>query len=60
MSKVQATAVPRPEWAVLPRPGCRGASLSAGESVRWPPDQPHRLWTDASTMTTLTVEHRAK
>jgi quercetin dioxygenase-like cupin family protein len=110
MSKVEAVAVPRPEWAPLPRPGCRGVefkvllhqpglalamlrfgaystidehpadfpvdviclegegslsvdgeptAIHAGESVRWPPAQPHRLWTEASTMTTLMVEHHA-
>jgi quercetin dioxygenase-like cupin family protein len=109
MNGMPAVPVPRPDWAALPRPGCRGvefkvllqqptlvlallrfgphgtidehsaifpadviclegagsfsvdgepATLRAGESVRWPSNRPHRLWTDDSTMTTLMVEHR--
>jgi quercetin dioxygenase-like cupin family protein len=32
------------------------APLRAGQTVRWPKDVPHRLWTEASTMRTLMVE----
>jgi quercetin dioxygenase-like cupin family protein len=31
--------------------------LSAGQSVRWPADAMHRLWTESTGMTTLMVEH---
>ncbi len=31
--------------------------FSAGESVRWPTGAMHRLWTEATEMTTLMVEH---
>jgi quercetin dioxygenase-like cupin family protein len=31
--------------------------LREGQQVRWPRDVVHGLWTDASTMTTLMVEH---
>lgn len=30
--------------------------IREGEQARWPKDVPHRLWTEASTMTTLMVE----
>jgi quercetin dioxygenase-like cupin family protein len=33
------------------------APLTAGEQARWPRDVPHRLWTEASTMVTLMIEH---
>ena len=32
-------------------------ALAAGQSVRWPADVPHRLWTEGATMTTLMIEH---
>jgi quercetin dioxygenase-like cupin family protein len=32
--------------------------LKAGESVRWPKDQLHQLWTDGQTMITQMIEHR--
>jgi quercetin dioxygenase-like cupin family protein len=31
--------------------------ISADQSMRWPADIPHRLWTSDSTMITLMVEH---
>lgn len=33
------------------------AELSAGYSVRWPPNATRRLWTETETMTVLMVEH---
>ena len=33
------------------------APIKAGERVRWPAGQPHRLWTTDSEMITLMVEH---
>jgi quercetin dioxygenase-like cupin family protein len=105
---VVAEPMPRPEWAILPRPGCVGVDfrvllqrsdlvlaqlrfaphatidehsatfdvdvvcldgagmfsvdakprpLRAGETVRWPADRPHRLWTEGTGMVTLMVEH---
>jgi quercetin dioxygenase-like cupin family protein len=33
------------------------ALLEEGQQARWPKDVPHRLWTEASTMRTLMVEH---
>ena len=33
------------------------SELRAGESVLWPKDMLHRLWTENSTMTTLMLEH---
>jgi quercetin dioxygenase-like cupin family protein len=33
--------------------------LRAGERIRWPAGQMHRLWTDGSAMETLMVEHVA-
>jgi quercetin dioxygenase-like cupin family protein len=33
------------------------ASLREGQQARWPGNVPHRLWTEASTMTTLMIEH---
>jgi quercetin dioxygenase-like cupin family protein len=35
------------------------ARLRAGETVRWPKDVPHRLWTEGTTMTTLMFEREA-
>jgi quercetin dioxygenase-like cupin family protein len=32
------------------------AALRAGEQAQWPRDVPHRLWTEATTMTTLMIE----
>ena len=32
------------------------AEISAGETVRWPADVDHRLWTEESEMETLMVE----
>ncbi|MBA3364804.1 MAG: cupin domain-containing protein [Actinobacteria bacterium] len=32
------------------------APIRSGERVLWPKGVPHRLWTEASTMTTLMVE----
>jgi quercetin dioxygenase-like cupin family protein len=37
--------------------GRETAPLPAGHRVRWPPGEPHRLWTEDSTMLTLMVEH---
>jgi quercetin dioxygenase-like cupin family protein len=37
--------------------GGETAPMHAGERVRWPAGAPHRLWTEASAMTTLMVEH---
>ena len=37
--------------------GAETSTIAAGQRVRWTPDLPHRLWTDASTMITLMVEH---
>jgi quercetin dioxygenase-like cupin family protein len=36
--------------------GGESAPIREGETVRWPKDVPHRLWTDDSTMRTLMVE----
>ena len=33
------------------------ASLYADQRVQWPPNQPHRLWTESGSMLTLMVEH---
>jgi quercetin dioxygenase-like cupin family protein len=33
------------------------APLRAGEAIRWPSGQPHRLWTEGESMLTLMVEH---
>ncbi len=32
------------------------AEIKAGETVTWPPNVPHRLWTEDSEMVTLMVE----
>ena len=32
--------------------------LHAGELVRWPPDTPHRLWTEGTAMTTVMYEQK--
>ena len=37
--------------------GSEQAAIKAGERVRWPAGQPHRLWTTNSEMITLMVEH---
>jgi quercetin dioxygenase-like cupin family protein len=34
-------------------------AFAEGERVRWPPDLPHRLWTEGTAMVTLMVEHTA-
>ena len=39
--------------------GAEQFPFRAGESVRWPAGAMHRLWTDATEMTTLMVEHHA-
>ena len=31
-------------------------AVEAGQTIRWPKDQQHRLWTDGSEMETLMVE----
>jgi len=31
----------------------------AGDTIRWPAYTMHRLWTEASEMTTLMIEHHA-
>jgi mannose-6-phosphate isomerase-like protein (cupin superfamily) len=36
--------------------GAEAAPITAGQEVRWPEGALHRLWTEGSTMTTLTVE----
>jgi quercetin dioxygenase-like cupin family protein len=36
--------------------GGEAAPLRAGQTVRWPKDIPHRLWTEDSTLRTLMVE----
>jgi len=33
------------------------AVLKAGESVHWPANRPHALWTESVVMVTLMVEH---
>jgi quercetin dioxygenase-like cupin family protein len=33
-----------------------GHVLRAGMAINWPANAPHRLWTEATTMTTLMVE----
>jgi len=33
------------------------ASLHADQRVQWPPNQPHRLWTESGSMLTLMVEY---
>lgn len=32
--------------------------IHAGQWVRWPAGQPHRLWTENSRMVTLMIEHK--
>ena len=39
--------------------GGETAPIAAGQQIRWPNGVPHRLWTEATTMTTLMVEHSA-
>jgi quercetin dioxygenase-like cupin family protein len=36
--------------------GGETSSIKAGEHVRWPPNVPHRLWTEGSKMLTLMIE----
>jgi len=36
--------------------GGETAPIRAGEQARWPPNVPHRLWTEGSTMLTLMIE----
>jgi quercetin dioxygenase-like cupin family protein len=36
--------------------GRESAAIREGETVRWPKDIPHRLWTEDATMRTLMVE----
>jgi quercetin dioxygenase-like cupin family protein len=33
------------------------APIRAGETVRWPANAQHRLWTEGHTMVTLMIEH---
>lgn len=40
--------------------GGEQSAIKAGERVRWPAGQPHRLWTTDSEMITLMVEHLDK
>lgn len=35
------------------------APIQAGQRVRWPAGEPHRLWTEDSEMMTLMLEHTA-
>ncbi len=37
--------------------GDEQAPIQAGQRVHWPAGQPHRLWTEATEMITLMVEH---
>lgn len=37
--------------------GTQQAPIQAGEKVRWPAGQLHRLWTHDTTMVTLMIEH---
>jgi quercetin dioxygenase-like cupin family protein len=39
--------------------GDEQAQLHEREVVRWPPNVPHRLWTEGSTMLTLMIERPA-
>jgi quercetin dioxygenase-like cupin family protein len=39
--------------------GGETAPIRAGEQARWPPNVPHRLWTEGSTMLTLMIERDA-
>ena len=39
------------------RVGSERAELEAEQSVRWPADVPHRLWTENDEMVTLMIEH---
>ena len=39
--------------------GSESAALHEGELVRWPPNVPHRLWTERSPMLTLMLERPA-
>ena len=36
--------------------GDERAPIRAGEQAHWPPNVPHRLWTEGSTMLTLMIE----
>jgi quercetin dioxygenase-like cupin family protein len=35
------------------------APIGTGEQAHWPPNVPHRLWTEGSTMATLMIERPA-
>jgi quercetin dioxygenase-like cupin family protein len=39
--------------------GADAAPIRAGEQARWPPNVPHRLWTEGSTMLALMIERPA-
>ena len=39
--------------------GGETAPIAAGQQVRWPTGVPHRLWTEATTMTTPMIERSA-
>ena len=36
--------------------GGEEAPIQAGRQAHWPPNVPHRLWTEGSTMLTLMIE----
>ena len=40
--------------------GGESAAIKAGQRVRWPAGQPHRLWTEESEMVTLMLEHSGR
>jgi quercetin dioxygenase-like cupin family protein len=40
--------------------GVETAPIRAGEQAQWPPNVPHRLWTEDSTMVTLMIERPAE
>jgi quercetin dioxygenase-like cupin family protein len=37
--------------------GGESHALTAGQSITWPANMAHRLWTSGSPMTTLMIEH---
>jgi len=39
--------------------GGETATIRAGQEAHWPPNIPHRLWTEGSTMVTLMIEREA-
>jgi quercetin dioxygenase-like cupin family protein len=45
------------EGAGMTSVGAERVPLRPGQRVRWPAGEPHRLWTEDSTMLTLMVEH---